>query len=496
MSIVQRSAAKELPVTPKRRVELERQRPKRYLVLGSDGHGRAVEERPWEKLGEVFNVADYNVVILNFAAFGASRALAEGFPVDRLPERQAMTRLLFSEHSEVIAIGDPATLIGPPPPPLGSQQPYVDTRERADYWLPSVIETEDNEGATYSVIEEEWEFYFDNLSGYRWFAAGELRQGQNAIEYFSPVNDEPQMVDTELRPLAQTRFGKALGLRLEVLGKVMYRYNPPNGPAVAGGALEGIKEVLRSGPVFWLPAPDRVSASEAIDLILSERYGVRSPARTPAWLKGYSLPVEAPIAAEIERLEAERRSVDDRSKEAHERADQAARPRALLFEKGETLEIIVRQTLRELGTEVTEPAKEGVEDGRLSCCQGDAVLEIKGRKDQIKQADVRQVVQWASDVKLAAGVEHKPLLIGNPHCETAPTERGEPLGPNGRAYAENGGVAVLSTVQLFEALRRKQEGSFDPETFWSAVFAANGVVELPGEKASDGGRLDDRVVGN
>ncbi len=366
--VVQRSAPKELPVTPKRRAELERQRPKRYLVLGSDGHGRAVEEGPWEKLGEGINVADYNVVILNFASFRANRALAEGFPIDRLPKRQAMTRLLFSEHSEVIAIGDPAMLIGPPPPPLGSQQPYVDIRERADYWLPNLIETEDNEGATYSVIDEEWEFYFENLSRYRWFAAGELRQQvQNAIEYFSPVSDEPQMVDTELRPLAQTRFGKALGLRLEVLGKVMYRYNPPNGPAVAGGALQGIKEVLRSGPVFWLPAPDRISASEAIDLILSERYGVRSPARTPAGLKGYSLPAEAPIAAEIEQLEAERRGVDDQIKEAREHADQAAKPRALLYEKGETLEVIVRQTLCELGAEVTEPAKEGVEDGRLSC---------------------------------------------------------------------------------------------------------------------------------
>ena len=116
------------------------------MVLGSDGHGRAVEEGPWEKLGEGINVADYNVVILNFASFRANRALAEGFPIDRLPKRQAMTRLLFSEHSEVIAIGDPAMLIGPPPPPLGSQQPYVDIRERADYWLPNLIETEDNEG--------------------------------------------------------------------------------------------------------------------------------------------------------------------------------------------------------------------------------------------------------------------------------------------------------------------------------------------------------------
>jgi excisionase family DNA binding protein len=79
----------------------------------------------------------------------------------------------------------------------------------------------------------------------------------------------------------------------------------------------------------------------------------------------------------------------------------------------------------------------------------DAVLKIKGRKDQIRQADVRQVVQWASDAKLPAGIEHKPLLIGNPHCETAPSERGEPLGPNGKAYAENGGVGGVRTPPLF-----------------------------------------------
>ena len=79
---------------------------KRILVLGSEGHGRAVQAHPWDQLPEALNVADYEVVILNFTAF-EDRTFAEGFPVDRLPDQSAMARLLFSQSSEVVSMGDP-----------------------------------------------------------------------------------------------------------------------------------------------------------------------------------------------------------------------------------------------------------------------------------------------------------------------------------------------------------------------------------------------------
>src|SRR4051794_1598771 len=88
--------------------EVEGARTKRYLVLGSEGHGRTVKSYRWDKLPADLNVADYDVVVLNYAAF-ENEDLAKGFPIDRLPSVESMTRLLFSPNAEIVAIGDPST---------------------------------------------------------------------------------------------------------------------------------------------------------------------------------------------------------------------------------------------------------------------------------------------------------------------------------------------------------------------------------------------------
>src|SRR4051794_18962501 len=144
MPMFGRSKERTLPVTPKVRRGLEQARPKRYLVLGSEGHGRGVRSHRWDKLPTDLNVADYDVVVLNFSAF-EDKDLAEGFPPDRLPARASMTRLLFSPDAEIIAIGDPSTPIGPPPKE-DSRAPWYDTRVRADYWLPFFMGAEEDVG--------------------------------------------------------------------------------------------------------------------------------------------------------------------------------------------------------------------------------------------------------------------------------------------------------------------------------------------------------------
>jgi len=151
----------------------------------------------------------------------------------------------------------------------------------------------------------------------------------------------------------------------------------------------------------------------------------------------------------------------------------------LLYEKGkDVLEPIVRETLRILGVQVEDPDVEGIEDGKLFREQGRAVLEIKGRNGPIKQDDIRQVVQWASDTRLKDGADYKPLIVGNPHCSKPLDERGETVAPNAATYASNGGVAVVTTAQLFQALRQKQAGTFDEARFWKTVFETSGVADL------------------
>ena len=106
------------------------------------------------------NVADYDVVILNFAAF-EDRELAEGFPTDRLPSVESMTRLVFSSNAEIIAVGDPSARIG-----TGADRPgpIYDPGFRADYWLPFNLGVEEDSGTQYEVEAQEWAEYFTHLS--------------------------------------------------------------------------------------------------------------------------------------------------------------------------------------------------------------------------------------------------------------------------------------------------------------------------------------------
>jgi hypothetical protein len=459
-------------VTPKMDRELEAARPKRILVLGSGGHGRGVTAYPWDKLPEDLNVADYDVVVLNFAAF-EDRALAEGYPKERLPSRETLARLIFAPKSEIIAIGDPSIRIGAPPSPEGPV-PFLDTRKRADYWLPCYLHVEENQGTSYQVVAEEWQPYFDVFKGWSWIATGTVSRNGEPYEYLHPVTTDANDLGFQLEAIAVTRFQKAIAMKVSFSA---YRSVPGDPTGYRGRSTR--EPVMTSSPVIWLPAPTDVSASEAIDLLLRERHGVAEEARRPEWADSYSMPAEAPIAEEITQLEDERREVERKLADARQRATRAAEPNKLLYEKGEVLEPIVRAALRELSAEVTQPEVEGIEDGVLNRAEGAAVLEIKGREAQIRQSDVRQVVQWAADAQLRDGVVYKPIIVGNPFCGTRPDERGDPLGPNARAYAENGGVVLISTLQLYEALRQTQQGTFDEEAFWQAIFDSTGTVDLP-----------------
>lgn len=483
MSLLSRSQPASRPLTPKEKAEHERQRKRRFLVIGSEGHGRAVDERRWDRL-EGLTVSDYDVVIINFVVFAEDPELATGLPPERLPEPEAMTRLLFSPGSEIIAIGDPRTLIGPPP----SHEPgqlNLDSRRRADYWLPMQLEVEEQTGTAFEALDSDWSFYFEALAEYGWLASGRLHdQFGDAREYLAPVTDDANGLKPSSVPLAQTRFGKAIALRLAFTAERHFLYSASPAPTLGGGTPVA-EPLLESGSVIWLPAPQKLSVAESIDAILRERYGLAAPARVPTWAADYTLPAEAPIVEEIERLNGERADIEEQIAAARERASEAAAPRGLLYEKDESLELLGRAALRELGAEVSEPTQRGREDGILRCGPRLAALEVKGRSGPIKERDVRQAVQWASDAQLDSGETHKPLILANPHCETDPAERGAPLAPNALRSAENGGVAVLLTSQLFAALREIQEDRFDANAFWAALFAARGLVTLPATVLAD-----------
>jgi hypothetical protein len=79
----------------------------------------------------------------------------------------------------------------------------------------------------------------------------------------------------------------------------------------------------------------------------------------------------------------------------------------------------------------------------------------------------------AGQLMAGEGVGH--IDVGTPERSAAARMA---LAPNAANYARNGGVAVVTTIQLFEALRQNQAGTFNETPFWKTVFETTGVAEL------------------
>lgn len=159
---------------------------------------------------------------------------------------------------------------------------------------------------------------------------------------------------------------------------------------------------------------------------------------------------------------------------------QAARPRLLLYEKGkDVLEPIVRGTLRALCARIDDPEEEDSEDGRVFAMGGGPSSRSRaapGRSAWTTSA--KPFSGHATLTKGKEGQEYMPLIVGNPDCDKRPEERGDVLGPRAETYARNMDVALVTTLQVFEALRQKQAGTFDEGRFWRIVFDTAGAADL------------------
>lgn len=369
----------------------------RILVLGASRMaGRSVTSFAWDHLPPDLNVADYDTVILDFTPWVVDRRLAEGLVVDSLPTTQQFARLLFSEGGEVVAIGVPDARAGG-----GPDGPY----QTATWWLPAFPPLVVESGEAIRVVDEAFGFYFDAVKRYGFHVGSELVIARDswAIEYVRSA--VPEAVDFRgvLRPIAATRFHQAIGFAINLV-------------AFREGSSRSKVEVARvSGDAIWLPSPTEVSSREAIELLLAERYGVRSERPMPEWAAQYSLPREQPVRQQIDELNLALQEEMSELATAQQRLRSESRFRILLYERGEdVLEPVVRDALRALGADVADPTVKGREDGRLIDPGGRrGMLEVKGRRGALRLADVRELDQWVRDALINESLASKGLLIVN-----------------------------------------------------------------------------------
>lgn len=446
----------------------------RILVLGSAPHGLGVHAYEWDRLPANLNVADYDVAILNFLPFSENQDLREGMNRDRLPGRDQFLRLMFSRDSEIIAIGDPRVELGRPDengPPV-----FAAGTVPVTWWLPVYTPVTPQGGTEIREIDREWEWYFQAVSRYDWYFEDVPAQSRiDPDRDLQIIHRRANGLSYERDSLAETRFHQPVAYEMRFAALYRFTNSDP-----MGDHFEDAEGLATSGRVVWLPTPT-LGPRETVDLVLRERFGLAVETAPPDWVDAYRLPREAVPEAEIAQREAEIRVAKEALRTAEVRAREESRFRLLLYETGEdVLEPVVRDALRALGAEVQDPKVKGREDGRLvDPAQRNGMLEIKGRTGQLPLKDVRQLDQWVRDALVNEGWKSKGLLIANLKIEQPPWERDDVYAPNSVPAAVSTDICLMTTTQLYEALRKHQLEQLDLDAFWESVFSTQGICELP-----------------
>ena len=234
---------------------------RRVLVLGAVPPTCWVTAYTWDNLPKSLNVSDYDVVILNLDPF-ADKEFARRINVETLPSWQQFARLLFSEGSEVIAVGSPSLNIG-------NDSSY----RSVIWWLPRFPKISFEHGEEIREVAPQFSYYFQHVRRWSFHTApGVIDLLEEPARYLVPVSPEANYVGFAIRSLAQTRF------QMSVAFELRFR-------ALQVESQEEFTKIAESGPVIWLPPPTEISAAGAVNLILRERYGVIFEQVAPEWVQ-------------------------------------------------------------------------------------------------------------------------------------------------------------------------------------------------------------------
>lgn len=408
------------------------------------------------------SIADFDTVILDLTQFEKPRTAK--FANAYLPESEKFARLFFRKDSEIIAIGRPDIQFDRS---SGGFRAFQYT----SWWMPRYFPDIEfhEEGQDFTVELPEFSSYLSSVRKWSYYWKTVIDPQTPTIyhpyqygDYLGPVDLAGHQIKVRMQPIAKTRFEGLIAFEMQYL--VFHR--------------ETDELLALSGDMIFLPPPTELSTSDAIEALLRERYKIGGSKEPPKWAQNYSLPrIDAAKAAMRDiQTQIDQLALDYGHAEAE--AQHESRFLGLLYEQGDDLlEPLVREALRVLGAKVIDPQRRRQEDGRLIDPYGrKAVLEIKGRDNQLPLKDVRQLVDWVSQLQTEGW--NKGILIANLFRNSPPSEREDVYASNSLQRASANNLALVTTTQLFRALQSHQAGTLDLQKFWDELFRASGPCSL------------------
>ncbi|HEY9645548.1 MAG TPA: hypothetical protein V6C88_04215 [Chroococcidiopsis sp.] len=448
---------------------------KRILVLGAEPSAGATAAYSWSNLPARLNVADFDVVILNLVPF-LSHSRDRDIQPERLPAWQQLARLLFSQGSEILCIGIPGV------------ENHHSLYQSTLWWLPVVPDFVVNSGESIQDVKSEFAFYFRYVR--RWYFSINPTFKEHFLglgRYLQAIHPQANHLKVGMGAIARNRLQQAIAFKMMFRANVHQPqaalYSSGDRPSPADPAAQ-----INSGTVIWLPPPTEISAEEAVNLLLSHRYGQAAADILPPWIEAYKLPQQRQLEDEIQRHQEAIEHLNQAIATAQQQLDQVSRFNQLLTaHHPPTLSVWVSMALHYLGATVSAAPMAGPGAIALTSPSGQqAIVVVRARPGDLKGDDLLQLEQAvhgqtdpspSPEPQLAAPL--KGILIANTHYHQPPSQRDPSFAPRHMLVAQRLGYCLLSTSQLFQAIASYQQQQLDLDHFWQTLFTTDGRCDLP-----------------
>ncbi len=454
------------------------QRARKTLVVGSTGF-TGVTCVNWFD-GPVPNAADFDLVLVN--GLTLRRIFSEtpgdekkGKPVKLVNEwrawltelRERLRKLLKSGgHVFAIVTDDAVTygmrtvdsMKGPVPIPR-----FVSN----DDWLPLPITFNTEQGDTCVMKDMQFARYMANVR--RWeFHLSIGGDGDQASEIAHEHSEHEVVV--RLLPIAVNRQGSPIAATF------YYTIHERSGRRtleVPSG---------RSGDLHILPPPTIASDDEAGRVILEDFCGVAVRQIAPEWAASVAMPGTNDLDQQIQSKYQAINDIQSALAPVLAERERRERLKAILYETGiEPLQEVVETVFKELGL-ATKPSS--VSDEFVVEHEGrELLVEVKGNEKSAKLTDLRQLIDYQLQHEQKHGSAIKSVLIVNAWRSVEPEKRGQGdtvIFPDNvvRRSVDNN-IALLDTVELFNALNAFWLQHIDGPAVFEAIMSTSGVAKLP-----------------
>jgi len=448
-------------------------RRRKIALIGAKGYSQQSTELQvscfaWDELKKVVNLRDYDTVIINLLSTKGQR------PIDWDKFADVLD---ISEMQDILRNGGAFIVLGDPRFEIELKN---DSSEKVTddflFWtgikfawdgLPGDT-IESKGGYEYRRYEE----YLKHLKHWEYsLARCEMDEEKLFnLEYLKKEHIAPKL---HRNSICRNRYGGALVFSLNIILEKTHNYRR---------YASDTETHLAFGPLIFLPEIS-LTEDETLVIILRDLCGVESSLPEPDWLESFNAPGQKVIDDKIRLLETEIDSLIENYQIAQSEREKARECLKLLYERGDQLEIVVRNILRGLGAHVEDPENPGKEDGWITVQVSgetlEGVLEVKStRNPQFGEDGIRQLLDWVNRGVQLRQKKYKGLFWGNSSVDKVLNERPWPFSDNWTKSAELHELAAMTTSELYVIHLLNASGKLNVEEFWQSLFSCKGVFDM------------------